>query len=251
MNSARARDLFFDLFSGLPRLGPGDSESTRRALSCIRELSQQSSILEIGCGTGAQTFVLAHSSTANIVAIDCHVPYVEALNKKVAELGVADRIVAYAGDMRQLDFSNESFDLIWCEGAIYNMGVATALRDWRRLLKRDGVIAFTEVCWRKPEPPKACRSFWEKEYPAIRSVEVLLTKVVSCGYEIVDHFPLPESAWWDEYYQALQDKIIAFRERYVDDLEAQGLCDQCQQEIDIWLAYSEFYGYEFLILRPE
>lgn len=244
-------DLFFDLFSELPRLGPGDSDSTRRALSRVPELTQRARILEIGCGTGAQTFVLAHSTPAKIFAIDCHVPYVDALNKKAADLGVADRVVAYVGDMRQLDFSNESFDLIWCEGAIYNMGVATALREWRRLLQRDGFIAFTEVCWRKPEPPKECKSFWDKEYPAIRSVDMLLTKVVRCGYEIVEHFALPESAWWDEYYRALQDSITTFRERYMDDVEAQSLCDQCQQEIDIWRAYSEFYGYEFLVLRTE
>ena len=35
-------------------------------------------------------------------------------------------------------FAASSFDVIWCEGAIYNMGVEAALKDWRRLLVRGG-----------------------------------------------------------------------------------------------------------------
>ena len=32
--------------------------------------------------------------------------------------------------MHSLDFADGSFELIWCEGAIYNVGVETGLCDW-------------------------------------------------------------------------------------------------------------------------
>ena len=65
--------------------------------------------------------------------------------------------------MRRLDFADDSFDLIWCEGAIYNVGVKAGLRDWRRLLRPNGHVALTEVCWRKPDPPAECVAFWKRE----------------------------------------------------------------------------------------
>ena len=37
--------------------------------------------------------------------------------------------------------------------------------------------------------------------------------------------------------------------RHHDEPDAQELADQCQHEIDVWQACSEFYGYEFLVLR--
>ena len=63
------------------------------------------------------------------------------------------------------------------------------------------------------------------------------------------HFPVPPAAWWDDYYRPLQDSMTAFRMLHHDEPDAQELADQRQHEIDIWHACSEFYGYEFLVLR--
>ena len=249
MTPDRTIALFFELFSGLPRQGPGSAVSTRRALGLVPDVGSRTRVLDIGCGTGAQTLVLAHSSQSRIVAVDNHPPFIDALNREARRLGVAHRLEARVADMRSLDFADGSFDLIWCEGAIYNVGVEAGLRDWRRLLRPDGHIALTEVCWRETKPPAACAAFWNREYPAIRDTSALLEAVEACGYAIVGHFPLPASAWWDDYYRPLQDNVTAFRMRHHDEPDAQELADQCQHEIDIWHAYSEFYGYEFLVLR--
>ena len=245
----RITALFFELFSGLPRQGPGSAADTRRALGLVPETGPRTRILDIGCGTGAQTLVLAASSPARIVAIDTHPPFIDALNCKARRLGIEDRLQARVADMRSLDFADGSFDLIWCEGAIYNVGIERGLRDWRRLLSRIGHVALTEVCWRKPSPPAECLAFWNREYPAIRSTTALLEAVEACGYALVGHFPLPSSAWWDDYYRPLQQNISVFRESHRDAPDAQALADQCQHEIDVWHAHSEFYGYEFLVLK--
>ena len=155
----RITALFFELFSGLPRQGPGSAADTRRALGLVPETGRRTRILDIGCGTGAQTLVLAASSPARIVAIDTHPPFIDALNREARRLGIEDRLQARVADMRSLDFADGSFDLIWCEGAIYNVGIERGLRDWRRLLSRSGHVALTEVCWRNPRHlPNAWRS---------------------------------------------------------------------------------------------
>ena len=249
MATDRITSLFSELFSGLPRQGPGAAASTRRALKLVPDVGPHTCVLDIGCGTGAQTLVLAATSSARIVAVDTHPAFIGELNRKARELGIADRLQAHVADMRRLGFADGSFDLIWCEGAIYNMGVEAGLRDWRRLLRRNGHVALTELCWQKPGPPAECAAYWQPEYPAMRDKSALLEAIAGCGYETVGHFTLPASAWWDDYYRPLQDNVTAFRERYRDVQDAQALADQCQSEIDIWHAYSEFYGYEFFVVR--
>ena len=239
--------LFFELFSGLPRQGPGDAASTLRALSLVPGVGPDTRILDIGCGTGLQTRVLAQNSPARIVAIDNHPPFVDAVNQEALRLGLADRLEARVADMHRLDFVDASFDLIWCEGAIYIAGVEAALHDWRRLLPRGGHVAFSEVCWTKPDPPAECVSFWKGEYPAIRDAAALLTAIDAGGYESVGHFMLPRSAWWDDYYGPLERNVAAFRARHGGHPEAQELADQTQREIDVWKTYWDYYGYAFFV----
>ena len=244
-----ATALFYGLFEGLPRQGPGAAASTRQALALVPGVGPRTRILDVGCGTGAQTLVLAGSAPSRIVAIDNHPPFIEALNRKARDIGVADRVSARVADMRRLDFDDGAFDLIWCEGAIYNVGVEAGLRDWRRLLRRNGHVALTEVCWRHPDPPAACAAFWEQEYPAIRDTAALLEAIDACGYETVGHFPLPAAAWWDDYYRPLQDSLNNLRRSHPDVPEAQALADALQTEIDVWQAHGRFYGYEFVVLQ--
>ena len=245
----RATRLFFELFDGLPRQGPGDTTSTLRALEFVPGVGSETRVLDLGCGTGAQTLVLARSSPAHILAIDSHPPFIDLLNREIHRSGLADRVEARVADMCRLDLEDASFDLIWSEGAIYNVGVESGLRDWRRLLRPGGYVAFTEACWRKPDPPAACVAFWEREYPAIRDTAALLEAIDGCGFETMGHFPLPASAWWEDYYRPLQANVTAFRQRHKGETDAQELADSAQTEIDIWHAYAEFYGYEFFVVR--
>ena len=247
--SDRATALLFELFGGLPRQGPGSAAGTRRALRLVPGVGPRTRVLDIGCGTGAQTLALAESAPLRIVAVDIHPSFVDALNRRARGLGIAHRLRARVADMRSLDFPDAAFDLIWCEGAIYNMGVEAGLRGWHRLLRPGGHVALTEMCWRKPAPPAECAAFWSREYPAIRDTAALLEAVTACGYETVGHFPLPASAWWDDFYRPLQDSLAGFAERHRGEPEARELAEHCRREIDIWRAHSAFYGYEFLVLR--
>ena len=250
MTDDRATGLFFELFSGLPRQGPGDTESTLRALALVPALGPRSRVLDVGCGTGLQTLVLARSSPARFVAVDSHPPFVEAVNRQAEALGLADRLEARVGDMRRLDFAPGSFDLVWSEGAIYVIGFEAGLREWRPLLAPGGHLAVTEVCWTRPDPPAACAAFWAQEYPAIRDVAGRLATIEASGYDTVGHFPLPPSSWWNDYYRPLEENVSAFRELHRGEEDAQGLADQVEREIDVWRRYSDCYGYEFFVMRP-
>ena len=206
-------------------------------------------MLNPGCGTGLEARLIAQQAPVRILAVDNHPPYVEEFNREARLLGLADRIDARVGDMHRLEFPPGSFDLLWCEGAIYVVGFETGLREWRELLAPGGHVALTEVCWRRPDPPPECAAFWTQEYPAISDVEARLRVIRDSGYEPVAHFPLPASAWWDDYYGPLQQKIVQFRLRHEGEADAQQLADSVQREIDVWQQYSDFYGYDCFVMR--
>jgi trans-aconitate methyltransferase len=75
MTDDRATRLFFELFDGLPRQRPGDEGSTLRALALVPRVEPGMRVLDLGCGTGSQTRVLARHTGARIVAIDAHAPF--------------------------------------------------------------------------------------------------------------------------------------------------------------------------------
>ena len=148
-------EVFFEVFKALPRQGPGSRASTARALELCRDLPSSPSVLDLGCGTGAQTIHLAELTSGFIVAIDHHAPSIERLRETVADLGLAHRIRPRVGDIADPHEPPGSFDLVWSEGALYNLGLERALPICRDLLRPRGYLGFTDAIWRKENAPRA------------------------------------------------------------------------------------------------
>jgi ubiquinone/menaquinone biosynthesis C-methylase UbiE len=128
-------DIFFEIHSGLPREAPGDDASTARAFDFVHGLPPEPDVLDIGCGPGAQTLVLAGLTRGRITAVDVHAPFLDDLRSRAKRPGVAGRIQAVRASMFSLPFVDASFNLVWSEGAIYLMGFDKGLAGWRRVLR--------------------------------------------------------------------------------------------------------------------
>lgn len=243
-------EVFFELHKDLPREGPGSDESTLRALTIISKAAgPPRRILDVGCGPGRQTLVLAKHTGAEITAVDTHQPYLDELRRRAERAGLSHRIATRNCSMKVMPFADESFDLVWAEGSIYLMGFEEGLRNWRRILTPGGCLAATEVAWLTPDPPAEVREFWNAAYPAIKMVDQILEAVRGCAYELLGHFELPESAWWDDYYCPLEKRMVALRERFAGDEAVLQALDAEQQEIDFYRRYSDVYGYVFYLAR--
>jgi cyclopropane fatty-acyl-phospholipid synthase-like methyltransferase len=242
-------DLFFELHRDIPREGPGEAASTRRAFALMAGLPAQPRLLDIGCGPGLQTLELARISAATILAIDNHQPFLEALARRASREGLADRISVRNQSMAALDFELGSFDSIWSEGAIYIIGFEKGLREWQPFLKKGGYLAVTELSWLKPAPPAEAKTFWQENYPHIQTSEENLALLQKAGYHEVGHFTLPDSAWWQDYYTPLEKRITMLTEKYHNNDEALAFLDNSQSEIDLYRKYSEWYGYVFYVMQ--
>jgi len=242
-------DLFFELHRDIPREGPGDAASTRRAFAVMTGLPARPRLLDIGCGPGLQTIELAKISAGTILAIDTHQPFLDALALRAKQKGLADRISILNKSMLALDFEPGSFDAILSEGAIYIIGFERGLREWQPLLKKGGYLAVTELSWLKPAPPAEARTFWDVDYPGMQRLEENLAAIRNTGYREVSHFVLPESSWWDDYYTPLEKRILLMIEKYRDDEKALAFLRTSQREIDLYRKYSDWYGYVFYMLQ--
>ena len=85
-------EYFYELYTGLPRGGPGDNESTRKAFNCMEDLPAEPLILDIGCGPGMQTLELARLSGGKIIALDNHQGFLDKLIEDAKRENLEDQI---------------------------------------------------------------------------------------------------------------------------------------------------------------
>jgi len=143
----------------------------------------------------------------------------------------------------------ESFDLIWSEGALYNIGINSALQICYELLRPGGYVAFTDAVWLKENPPPEVKEGFDLEYPTMGWARDILAVLVERGFELSGHFTLPDEAWWDDFYTPMQEHIVALRGKYANDREALAILEQLAQEPEMHRRHSEFYAYEFFVAR--
>jgi ubiquinone/menaquinone biosynthesis C-methylase UbiE len=242
-------ELFFELHHDLPREGPGEAACTRQAFTLMTGLPANARLLDIGCGPGLQTLELARISSASILAVDNHQPFLDALARRAARAGLADRISTRKQSMFELDFEPGSFDVLWSEGAVFIIGFEKGLREWQPFLKKGGYLAVTELSWLKAAPPAEPKAFWNENYPGMQSLEQNLAVMEKIGYREAGHFVLPESAWWEDYYTPLEQRIRNLAEKYRNNEEAMAFLRTSQREIEMYRHYSEWYGYVFYVMQ--
>jgi SAM-dependent methyltransferase len=242
-------EIFLEVYDGLPRQGPGNRVCAARALGLCRDLPQSPAILDLGCGVGGQTLHLAELAAGSIVAVDRHAPSIRRLKAAIAARGLAPRVRAIVGDMARPGLSPGSFDLIWSEGALYNLGLREALRLCRGLLRPGGYLAFTDAVWRKENPPVEVKAGFDLDYPGMGSLEDDLEAIRDGGFQLAGHFTLPDEAWWDEFYTPMEARLAQLRTTYSGDAEASAILDQLAAEPEMHRRHSDYYAYEFFVAR--
>jgi SAM-dependent methyltransferase len=242
--------LLIDLHRDSPRQGPGGDDETRLALT-LAGLRGSSGlrVADIGCGTGASTLVLARELDAQITAVDFLPEFLAELEQRADRAGVAERITTVSAPMENLPFEAASFDAIWSEGAIYNMGFAAGVRAWRKLLEPGGVLAVSELTWFTDRRPEALRAHWAREYPGVDTASAKLAVLEREGFSPIGYFPLPGRCWLDNYYRPLQRRFPAFLDRHGHADAAQAIVVAEEDEIALYETYSEFFGYGFYLAK--
>ena len=242
-------NLICEYFLSTERQGPGSPEVTLKALSFIDNLTDKSLIADLGCGTGGQTMVLAQHAPGSITGIDFFPGFIDRFNSNAEKLHLQDRVKGIVGSMDDLSFKEESLDLIWSEGAIYNIGFERGVNEWRKYLKTGGYIAVTESVWFTEERPAEIHDFWMSAYTEIDTVPNKVAQIQKAGYVPVATFILPENCWTKHYFapQAKAEEI--FLKKHVGNKTAEELVASNHHEAELYSKYKEYYGYAFFIAK--
>lgn len=240
--------LICEYFSNVERQGPGSPEATIMALKFINNLTPQSRIADLGCGTGGQTVTLAQNAPGYITGLDLFPDFINILNRNAHTLGLSGRVKGMVGSMVEtLPFEKESLDLIWSEGAIYNIGFEQGLNEWRQYLKKGGYIAVSEASWFTPERPAEIYDFWMEYYTEIDTIPNKVAQIQNAGYIPVATFILPENCWTEHYFAPCCKIQEAFLKKHQRSKIVEELIAGQRREMELYHKYKEFYGYVFYI----
>lgn len=242
-------NLICEFFSNMERQGPGSPEVTLQALSFIDNLTDQSLIADIGCGTGGQTMVLAQHTPGRITALDLFPDFINILNRNARQLDLQDRVKGIVGSMDNLPFRNEELDLIWSEGAIYNIGFERGLNEWRKYLKTGGYVAVSESAWFTEERPAEIHNFWMDIYPEIDTIPNKIAQIQKAGYIPVATFILPTTCWTEHYHNPQISVQEAFLSKYPGNKTVEEFIEFQRREAALYSKYKEYYGYVFFIAK--
>ena len=243
-------DLLIDLHKGSKRQGPGGDEQTIQALQLAGLMgnSHLLKIADIGCGTGASTLILAEHLNAKITAVDLFQDFLDILIADARKHGFTDKITTLAGPMEELTFEEGSLDVIWAEGAIYNMGFAKGVEYFKRFLKPGGILAASEITWLAKYRPAEIQQHWDTEYTEIATASDKIGILEDQGFILKGYFPLQESCWMDNYYTPLENAYDAFLDRHNSD-DARAIIEAEKIEVSLYRKYQSYYSYGFYIAQ--
>ena len=242
-------DLLVEAHAGLERQGPGCAEETGRALAFLGDLDLIANAADLGCGTGAQTLLLAQHLKGSGVGLDLFPAFVDVLNGQAREQGVAHRVRGVVGSMDDLPFQREALDLIWSEGAIDNIGFERGLAYWHGFLKQGGYVAVTCPSWLTDEHPAVIERFWADAGSRLDSVAYNIEALQRCGYQFVAAFALPETCWTDEYFTPREAALEGLLRKYPGNEIVEAFVADNRHEVELYLEYKQHYGYVFYLGR--
>lgn len=205
-------------------------------------------ILDLGCGPGMQTIEILRNTNGTVVALDFLPSMIDRLMADTKKGGFSDRLEPLVQDMKEMAFPESHFDVIWSEGAIYNLGFEAGLKKVREFVKPGGYVAVSESVWLKPDPPQAVVEFWE-EYPEIDTVDAKLEVIERIGYDPVGHFIFPPEAWTDQYYDPMEERIAEKAKEWKGIPEAEAVLNEARNEISVFRQYFDYFSYAFFVMR--
>lgn len=232
---------FYTLHRDLPREGPGEAADVAWA-AAHAGLKPNAIMADVACGPGGDVAALLEAAPkGHVTALDKTAHFVDAARARWGDDG---RVTVLKADMARV---MNQYDLIWCAGAVYFLGVTEALKTWKRSLTKGGVIAFSEVCWFTDTRAPRAEALWQ-QYPGMTDEAGVAARIEAAGYETIGTRRLSDAAW-EDYYGPLDARIAALRDGADAGLLA--VLDEAEEEAACWRAHRDQFGYLLSVVRPK
>jgi ubiquinone/menaquinone biosynthesis C-methylase UbiE len=144
----------YELMANLGKtvIDPGGGRSTEELLAMAAPRPGQR-VLDAGCGIGTTAAQIARRFQCGVVALDINEANLDRARCTVEQIGVDDRVEVRRGDIEQLDFADESFDVVIVEAVTMFVHRKRAASEVVRVCPHGGRVVDHEFIWRKPPLP--------------------------------------------------------------------------------------------------
>jgi SAM-dependent methyltransferase len=243
MNTPNPVDL---LFAGMDKLSPGDDSLSLYVLRSLPE-HRFAVVVDAGCGAGRQTFVLAGELKTLVHAVDSYQPFLDRLRERAKDKGLSQLVRMHCMDMKDIPSVFPIIDLLWAEGAAYNIGFANALTTWAKAIRPHGFAVVSELCWLCDKIPDAVKKFFESGYPQMQSVEQNIQTAEEAGFELFNTYTVPKETWVKDYYDILEPRAKSLLHH--SDVAVRNFAVETLKEIETFKIAEDSYGYVFYVLQ--
>lgn len=192
---------------------------------------------------------LAKTLKGEIIAVDLFEEFLEKLKEVSKKENTTAHIETLPASMDKLPFGKEEFDIIWSEGAVYNIGFENGINYWKEFLRPDGILAVSELSWITNSRPKELEDFWNGEYSEMDTIAGKIKVLEEAGYKVLGHFILSEDCWLDNYYNPLLNSHKEFLDKFGYNETAKMIVERDMREIDLYKKYHNYYSYVFYVAQ--
>jgi SAM-dependent methyltransferase len=145
---------------------PGGGRSTQELLA-MAGLRPGQRVLDAGCGVGTTAAHIARRFDCDVVALDINEGNLDTARRTVEQTGVDDRVEVRRGDIEQLAFDDETFDVVIVEAVTMFVHRTRAASEVVRVCRPGGRVVDHEFIWRRPPPPDPRELFMGTVCPGI------------------------------------------------------------------------------------
>jgi SAM-dependent methyltransferase len=188
-------------------------------------LSPKTKLLSAACGGGELELYLCEKYGCVVTGVDASSDGISKAKTRTTARGLESLASFEVGDVENLRFEEEMFDVVFCSGALCAFLEKGPL-EFHRVLKPQGKVVVFEVIWLQDDIPKEANEYWTnggkwQVLTLTRHCQVFQKQ----GFDILLSEAYHEPSWWEAYHEDRSSSSSFQKERaqYLSDQEYIGV----------------------------
>jgi sarcosine/dimethylglycine N-methyltransferase len=163
-------------------------DNTNRIMADAATVSEGDRVLDLGCGYGSTARYLAANYGCRVTGLTISNEELKLARERAQEAGLDHLLTFEYGDFHNVEYSDESFDIVWSQEAfLHGADKERILRECHRVLKPGGTFIFSDILVRR-DTPQADR---ERLYARLKTTDIwdfpdYEDGLNRCGFEILN-----------------------------------------------------------------
>lgn len=182
-----------------------------------------------------------------IHAVDKYEPFLGDLKQRAKKSGIEHLVQTHCMDMRDIPNVFQHIDMLWSEGAAYNIGFSNALTTWAPAINVDGFAVVSELSWLREQVSPAVSAFFRSGYPDMQSVHRKVAAAKNAGYNVLSTYTLPKEAWTEGYFEIIEPRAKSLLNH--PNSSVRDFAVETVKEIEVFESPEFSYGHVFYVLQ--